>query len=227
MAAIPGPPRREALTDEAYRTLKQLLMMREIAPGAPLRTVALADRLGVSPTPLREALARLETEGLVTREAMVGYAAARELDRAAFDGLFEVRLLLEPVAARHAAEREPDGRIDQLEAALELMRRAADADDRSSSDARAFIDEDTRFHNVLAEMSGNPALADAIRRLHSQVHLFRVMASGSAMDHVVPEHAAILEAIRRADADAAAHAMTTHIRAARVRSAPYIAGTGA
>ena len=214
-------PRRQARTDEVYRAIKELLMMREIAPGSPIRSAAIAERLSVSPTPVREALAALEIEGLVSRTPMVGYAAARELDRAAFEGLFEVRLLLEPVAARDAALNTNASSVQRIHDALERMRNA-EARRWTASEARQFIEQDSRFHNEVAAMSGNPWMADAVRRLHSQVHLFRVMASPDAIEHVVPEHASILAAIRQGDAATASSAMAAHILAARERSAPFV-----
>src|SRR3954451_23880770 len=96
--------RRAVLADGVYEAVKALIMDRHLEPGAKINMDALARDLDVSPTPVREALARLEADGLVTKRALVGYTAVPLLDAAGLTELFELRKLLEPAAARWAAE---------------------------------------------------------------------------------------------------------------------------
>ena len=93
------PVRRLTLTDDVYTSVQTLIMDHAVAPGEKINIDALARRLQVSPTPVREALARLESDGLVRKRALVGYTASPLLSRAEFEDLIEMRLLLEPAAA--------------------------------------------------------------------------------------------------------------------------------
>jgi DNA-binding GntR family transcriptional regulator len=97
------PVRRQVLSDGVYEKLRAQLVEHIIEPGARMSIEALSRKYHVSPTPVREALARLESDGLVVKRPLVGYSATPPLDRAGFDNLFEMRLLLEPAAAGSAA----------------------------------------------------------------------------------------------------------------------------
>src|ERR1700748_161527 len=97
-------PRRSVLADEIYEILKSKLMDNVVEPGGRLSIDGLSRDLKVSPTPIREALARLESDGLVVKKAPHGYTAASLLDAASFEELFKMRLLLEPACASWAAE---------------------------------------------------------------------------------------------------------------------------
>jgi len=94
-----GPAPRQILTDSVYDAVKALIMDDVVPPGAKLNMDALARDLAVSPTPIREALARLESERLVVKEPLRGYTTAPLLTRAAFEDLYDFRLHLEPWAA--------------------------------------------------------------------------------------------------------------------------------
>ena len=105
MTATSATPEKRTLADEAYTELKSRIMRSELVPGAKLSIDGLAKQLAFSQTPIREALARLESEGLLARRPLSGYTVEPLLSAAEFDDLFEIRLLLEPRAARRAAER--------------------------------------------------------------------------------------------------------------------------
>lgn len=105
MTATSATPEKRTLADEAYTELKSRIMRSELVPGAKLSIDGLAKQLAFSQTPIREALARLESEGLLARRPLSGYTVEPLLSAAEFDDLFEIRMLLEPRAARRAAER--------------------------------------------------------------------------------------------------------------------------
>src|SRR3712207_4453999 len=105
-------PQRQLLGDTVYEAVKALVMDDVLAPGERVSIDRLARELAVSPTPLREALARLESDGLVRKEAMRGYSVAPLLTAREVAELYELRLLLEPWAARRAAERADAGHRD-------------------------------------------------------------------------------------------------------------------
>ena len=94
--------RRSTLGEDVYETLTALVMQHTLAPGDRLNIDALARELEVSPTPVREALARLESDGLVRKRPLAGYTATPLLTRQEFEELFDMRLVLEPATARRA-----------------------------------------------------------------------------------------------------------------------------
>src|SRR2546430_16452429 len=94
------PLPRQILSDSVYEAVKELVMDQHIEPGARVNIDQLARDLRVSPTPVREALARLEVGGPGIKEPLRGYSVAPHLDAAAFEQLFEVRAVIEPVAGR-------------------------------------------------------------------------------------------------------------------------------
>ena len=96
--------RRQMLADDVYEAIKTMLMDHVIRPGARISIDGLAREFQVSSTPVREALARLESEGLAVKEPLKGYRATPLLSLEEFDDLYRFRLLLEPWAARRAAE---------------------------------------------------------------------------------------------------------------------------
>jgi DNA-binding GntR family transcriptional regulator len=97
--------RRSTLGEDVYETLKALVMEHTLAPGDRINIDALARELDVSPTPVREGLARLESDGLVRKRALVGYTVSPLLTRSEFTDMFDMRLVLEGAAARWAAQR--------------------------------------------------------------------------------------------------------------------------
>lgn len=105
MTATSPSAGKRTLADEAYSRLKSRIMRSELAPGAKLSIDGLAKQLAFSHTPIREALARLESEGLLARRPLSGYTVEPLLSATEFADLFEIRMLLEPLAARRAAER--------------------------------------------------------------------------------------------------------------------------
>ncbi|MCU1585248.1 MAG: hypothetical protein JWM49_1804 [Microbacteriaceae bacterium] len=216
------PPMR-VLTDEVYDAVLALLMGGDIPPGERASIDALSRELQVSATPIREALVRLEAEGLVVKTPRKGYMAAELLDAHGLANLFEMRLLLEPTAATRASGRLSGEQLAQLEASVEEMTRAASSNggDRFE-DYRAFADADAYFHSCISEASGNPLLTDAIGRLRAHTHLYRLYYSHELAAQTSGEHGAVLAALRAGDATAAGAAMHNHISHSRSRIASYL-----
>jgi DNA-binding GntR family transcriptional regulator len=149
------PPHREILTDSVYEAVKALVMDRRIAPGARINIDRLARDLHVSPTPIREALARLESDGLVTKEALRGYSVAGLLDLPSFLQLYEMRLLLEPAAARKAAEVMTKEDLRAMGQQVATMQQARIGE--TYEEYRLFAAEDARFHDTIARAPLSPA----------------------------------------------------------------------
>ncbi|MFJ6194711.1 GntR family transcriptional regulator [Micromonospora sp. NPDC092111] len=214
------PARRLTLTDDVYESVKALIMEHALAPGDRISIDGLARSLQVSPTPVREALARLESDGLVRKRAMSGYTTTALLTRAEFEELFELRLLLEPAAARRAATHAGP------EARRRLTGQAAATvpDPRHESHRHHVTALDARFHDLVAEVSGSTLLRESITRLHAHLHLHRRYFPATDPGVTVAEHGRIAAAVAAGDPDAAARAMRRHLVSAQARHLPAFAG---
>ncbi|MHB8687225.1 MAG: GntR family transcriptional regulator [Candidatus Dormibacteraceae bacterium] len=213
---------RWSLVEGAYETLKELILDQRVAPSEYLNIDALAPQMGISQTPIREALGRLEAEGYVVKLLpQRRYLVAPMLDLTAFEHLYEVRLLLEPRAASLAATRLSDVATTELERALSRMLAAGRG--VAYRDYREFPAEDATFHHVIARESGNAILADAITRLRSHQQIARLYRKGG-VDAVegIAEHEALLQALRSGNAKLAERAMRTHIDGSHQRLREFV-----
>ncbi|WLQ39019.1 GntR family transcriptional regulator [Streptomyces laculatispora] len=212
-AGGPGPataPVRQPLSDSVYEDIKAMVMDHEIAPGARVGIEALSRRLDVSPTPVREALARLESDGLVVKRSLSGYRATELLTRQGIEELFEMRLLLEPQAAALAALHADEAQLDAIEAIQEDMEvHPSPAGPYASY--RDFAALDQRFHDAVAVAARRPLLRDAVERLHAHLHIFRLSSLPAEDDPTLAEHERVVRAILRRSAERAAQAMTDHL----------------
>ncbi|HTF49599.1 MAG TPA: GntR family transcriptional regulator [Pseudonocardia sp.] len=219
-AAAQLVPPRVILTDGVYDAVKTLIMDGRIPPSARVNMDQLARALKVSATPLREALARLESEGLVTKEPLRGYSTTPLLTRSEFDDLYELRQLVEPALAASAATRaSPE---DHVELAAE-MARCPDAPPELGDyrTYRALFEHDVRLHDLIARIAGNQVARQALRRLHSHLHAFRLHGGNRSGDCTRAEHAKVVDAVCLGDPHAAASAMSAHLRTARHRAPPF------
>ncbi|MBT2896802.1 GntR family transcriptional regulator [Streptomyces sp. McG3] len=208
--APPAAPVRQPLSDSVYEQVKAMVMDHEIAPGARVGIEALSRRLDVSPTPVREALARLESDGLVVKRSLSGYRATELLTRQGVEELFEMRLLLEPKAAALAAVHADESQLDAIEAIQDDMETHPGPAGPYAS-YREFAALDQRFHDVVAAAARRPLLLDAVERLHTHLHIFRLSSLPVADDPTAAEHERIVRAILRRSPERAAQAMTDHL----------------
>jgi len=198
---------RTTLSDEVYESIKALIMDHAIKPGGRVTIDAVSRQLDVSPTPVREALARLESDGLVVKRPMAGYTTTPLLTPTEYEHLFEVRMLLECAAAARAAQYG--------DPAVEFPRMPPPTRDPGYAGHAAFTSADAAFHDAVAVAAGNPVLRESIARLHAHLHIHRIAFPGAGSTE--PEHDAIVAAIRARDPRAAQTAMRTHLEAARER----------
>ena len=155
-AAIPRI-RRSTLGDEVYETLKTLVMQHTLAPGDRINIDALARELDVSPTPVREGLARLESDGLIRKRPLAGYTVSPLLTRAEFTDMFDMRVVLEGAAARWAAQRASGELRTRIVRHARTKTPARTGPDGWQSHAE-FTILDARFHDLIAEAAGSPLL---------------------------------------------------------------------
>jgi DNA-binding GntR family transcriptional regulator len=202
------------LGDEVYDAIYSQLMSHKIPPGGRISVDSLVRELGVSQTPIREALSRLEAAGLVVKTHLVGYSAARQMSLARFNQLYEIRLLLEPFASSRAALNMNDEALAALET---LATKMWDIKSNNRSGYADFARIDSEFHNAIAMGSGNELVFEALAKLHTHVHLFRLFFHPAATSEANDEHARIVAAIRQRDPAAAAETMRAHIELSRNR----------
>jgi len=199
---------RETLSAQAYRALRQAILSRRYPPGARLVVRELAESLGLSPTPIKEALAALAREGLVRSVPHRGYQVP-SLSAGEIQEIYELRDALEGLAARLAAQRGGPELAQSLEETLNRQREAARA-----GDLEAYGDLDLAFHRLLWEASGNQRLRRMAENLDGQVRL--LISTSAAVPGRLPqaleEHRVILTRIASADPAGAETAMRAHVQ---------------
>jgi len=205
--AILSPRTGEAASfaDRAYFAIRELIVTLELPPGAVVREPELTERLGIGRTPVRDALRRLAQERLVEvfprRGMFVTKVDVRDLAR-----LCEVRLALEPEAARLAAERATQTDLAELRDVL------AELDVRRRRDPRVLIDLDERIHRAIYHASHNPYLAETLEQYYAHaLRIWMVALARTDIGAAVSGHHAVLEAVVRGDGARAARLMREHV----------------
>lgn len=210
--------RSNGLSGDVYEAIFAQLMSLKIPPGARITVDALAKEFNVSQTPIREALGRLEGEGLVVKQHLIGFRAAPQITRKHFDELYELRLLLEPHAARQAVAALDPEKLAVLVDAAGVMARREGKDDRARYSS--FARQDAAFHDMILAFAGNELVRHTLTFQHTHFHIFRLMFHSRVTEEALDEHEAILSAFAAADADAAQMAMRIHIEHSRDRLLP-------
>jgi DNA-binding GntR family transcriptional regulator len=209
-AAVSRPAPLENLTlwQRVHERLREQILSGELEPGTELAEVALSEQLGVSRGPVREALGRLASEGLVTVRPRRG-AVVRSLSAEEFLELYQVREALEGMAVRLAVPRLDKEDFEELQRLNETMARHAERDE-----VARFFEANVAFHGRLLQASGNVKLQELYRQLVGQLGRYRLrsLTLRGSLQRSVAEHAAILRAAKRGDAERAADLMSEHIR---------------
>lgn len=199
-----------SLADQVFEQLENEILTGKYPYGDVLTEMRLSQELGVSRTPIREALRRLEQEGIIadSGKGMKVLGITRE----DIQDIYEIRLRLEGLAARWAAERADEAMLDELSNILDLQEFYV-----SREDSIHTRDMDTRFHETLYRSSGSAILFNTLMPLHKRVMKFRRVSlekSGRAAQST-QEHRAILEALCAGDAEEAERLTTAHVAAAK------------
>lgn len=199
-------------SDRAYQTLRDEIVQWELRPGSVLGEVEQSTRLGVSRTPLREALTRLMADGLVSSQSGRGLVVT-DLSLASIREIFEVRQALEEQAARLAARRGDTAVFQQLEREFAAVNELLEHDDPAR---HAYYDLVARLDDAIDIAVGNSYLAAALATLRT--HLVRVrrlaVDDPARLSAAAAEHLLIVRAIAARDAELAAHATQVHLHQA-------------
>lgn len=204
-----------ATVTRVYNALRVPIVDGEIPPGQRMNIDAIARRLGVSQTPVREALQRLEADDLLVYAPGRGYRTTPVLDLDGLRSVFEFRLLVEPWAARAAATDRLSNPGAGLDAELRTFAEVAGGENVRQE----LLGHDTRFHAMILAATGNEVVQSAYASSHCHLHVFRLSAVDVNGERTIEEHRRILDAIRECDPEAAEAAMVEHIRSSYGRSA--------
>jgi len=198
-----------SLADRAYLAIRDQLIMLDIQPGEPIDDDQLAKTLGVGRTPVREALKRLEGDRLVVSYPRRG-TFATGMDIADLAYISEIRLQLEPLAARRAAERAPRttrAELDELAVRVEAV-------DIARADRTQVMRWDLSVHRAIYRAANNPHLEDVLIRydnLATRIHCMFLERLSTLDMQVVAEHVALLRAIAAGEADRAEDLAREHV----------------
>ncbi len=206
---LPAP--RLSLTEQAYEQLRREIITCALSPGADVSESELAERLQMSKTPVREALARLRNEGFVETFPRRGYRIV-PMTLSDVNELFDVRIILEGGTAALAAERITDAELDEL---LKLADASYDVEENLSLEQ--FVAANREFHSAIARASGRDRLAGLVSRNLDELE--RIFFMGARFRDVNPEtksdHHRIVDVLRTRDAAAARQILIDHNEATR------------
>jgi phosphonate utilization transcriptional regulator len=218
MSATPHPTiallQTSSLTSVVQQEIERRILQGELVPGDKLIEATLADSLGVSRGPVREAFRMLEEAGLVRQEKNRGvFVRHISLDEAL--EIFDLRAIMDEAVGRRLAGVVTAEQLRQVRAMVDAMERAVKA-----GDAKGYHLLNLDFHDKLVELAGNRKLTALYRRLIHELSLFRRMslADAALLPIAAGEHRGIVKAIASGDADAAGRAMRQHVLDSRDRT---------
>lgn len=195
------------LRDVVFNTLREAILKGELKPGERLMELQLAAKLGVSRTPIREAIRMLEQEGLAVTIPRKGAEVARMTEKDMEDVL-EIREALDELASKIACTRMTEDQLKQLETIKESF-----VESTRSHDVKRIAEADVSFHDVIYEATGNPKLVSMLNNLREQIYRYRVEYLKEEKNYptLIEEHEAIVEALYARNQDEVVRAMHTHI----------------
>lgn len=195
------------LRDVVFNTLRQAILRGEMEPGERLMEIQLAQKLGVSRTPIREAIRKLELEGLVIMIPRKGAEVAHITEKDMRDVL-EVRSTLEELVVQLAIKNVTEEKLDELRAANRVFESAV-----VSKDVVNIVEADVKFHDILYSMTNNPRLIQIINNLREQMYRYRLEYVKDARTHsiLISEHNDIIKQIKEKNVDVARKVIHQHI----------------
>lgn len=196
--------------DLAYQALRNAICSGELAQGTRLNQDEMARRLGVSRAPIRDALNRLEAEGLVKTLSRTGGVVVAEASEQEMVGIYELRAILDAASTRLACERMSDEDLAGLRAIVDETERATEADD-----LQAIVQTHAQFHYLIYTACGNPELTRVAQNLWDRSYRYRVLALSSAENarRGLAQHRTILAALESRDPQRAVAAAEEHDQA--------------
>ena len=205
MFDMTAPIQYQTVSDSVYGWLKEAIIQWEFQPGEHIAQERITERLGVSRTPVRDAMKRLEAEGLVVVKPRCG-AVVFDISEEQLTEIYEIRILLEQYCAAKSCAAATDEQIDEVERHNEAMRDCP-------SNSRQFMEEDRLFHRACCAISGCTGTIEILETLWTRCDAFKAIyysIDGKAND-TLSEHARIIQALRDRDAEAVKRAISRHL----------------
>ncbi|MCQ2500698.1 MAG: GntR family transcriptional regulator [Lachnospiraceae bacterium] len=195
------------LRDLVFHTLRRAILQGYLKPGERLMEIKLANRMGVSRTPIREAIRMLELEGLVVMIPRKGAQVAKITEKDLRDVL-EVRMGLEQLAVKFATQRITDEQVEELFRASRQFGKAVREDNLTQ-----IAEADVHFHDLVYKASGNDRLIQLLNNLREQMYRYRIeyLKVSAIRDSLVKEHDILCEKLKERDMDGAREIMESHI----------------
>lgn len=203
----------QRLAPRAYQQILDLILSGETRPGEHLNERQLADMLGMSRTPVRDALLMLEAEGLIVRHGRMG-VQIKQMRIDEFLDALEVRALLEPAVSRMAAGKVDHAALDELERSLRSALEMADATGHGMDRSQTRWIDNT-LHSLISDSAGNPQLSAIVRNLRQKTQMFDLKNLPERAVATCHEHLDIIAALRLGDGEKTAKAMTQHLEQVR------------
>lgn len=215
MSARPSPSSsRPSLADEVHARVKEDIAEFRLLPGDRFTETEVAERLGVSRTPVREALFRLQSEGYVSVQFRSGWLV-QPFDFELFENLYDLRMVLETTAVQRLCDA-PEDRVDRS-VLQELESFWLVSPEHRKRDNPLVSRKDEEFHSRLVKAAGNPEIARVHGEVSDRIRIIRRLdfTQRERIESTYDEHAAILRAVMRRRADQAARLLRSHIETSR------------
>ncbi len=213
------PPSIKTIQAQVYNFLKQNICDGVYTPGQRLLETELAASLSVSRSPVREAMRKLASEGLVEEFPNRGVFVKQFSDED-IDHIFDVRILLESHAIRHSQRNLTEEKAKALRARLDAMTRVYRA-----GSLEEYIEQDTELHKEIIELADNPVLTEMYELVYSRVQQFRIysLISKQRFDESIEEHSTVVESILNGDTAVAVRTNKLHLKLARGKIIEHLA----
>ncbi|MBM7654293.1 GntR family transcriptional regulator [Neobacillus cucumis] len=198
MKTLLGSDRSRPAFHQSYEIIRDKILNGELPGGTKIVEEKVAAELGVSRTPIRESIRKLEQEGLIVNKRVV---KPTEKD---LRNMFQVRILLEGFSAKCAASYLKEDELESLYNCVEIGRKGT---------VEEIMRANERFHEIIVNASNNPVMIDIIDRMQSTIYLFRKTVVFYNRPHLIDEHEEIYKAIKARDGERAEMVMKNHLQA--------------
>lgn len=195
------------LRDVVFNTLRDAILKGELKPGERLMEMHLANKLGVSRTPIREAIRMLEQEGLAVTILRKGAQVAKMTEKD-MENVLEIRDALDELAVSNACEKVTKEGLEQLIVAMKDFELTT-----MTGDVRRIVAADEAFHNVIYHIADNPKLENIVNNLREQIYRYRYeyIKDKQAYTQLIQEHHMIVEGLQKKDQNSVREAMRIHL----------------
>ena len=195
------------LRDVVFHTLREAILKGDLKPGERLMELQLAEKLGVSRTPIREAIRMLEQEGLAVTMPRRGAEVAK-MTLKDMEDVLEIREALDELAVQVACTRITQEQLEQLKRTKDSFAKAT-----KNGGVKQIAQEDVKFHDVIYEATGNPKLVSLLNNLREQIYRYRVEYLKDRRNYptLIEEHEKIVEALEARDVDRVTKEMHRHV----------------